>query len=1115
MASDSIVNAVSPATLNRLQRPTSLAALTSLVDRANAILSFQIETAILSMREPGHRWSDYDPARTLTQVVSARFNAIRSLSKTGIGSDNDLEDILLTNVMPLLLNYESIVHSDGQQHLLLSNPNGPLSNLSLSQSPRQYELRFLDNLARKRDDIWMKKRIGSDSTVVTLKEGWPRGLPVQCLFPSREWAAAAVRNAEAAPFMAARMKAVVFCDPNVALSTIPESDMVAIGPFRDSLDFAMRSYIGYIGLEPEADRESRLLEVWEHYINAKWTSTSHVKAFKKWLINFAKSEGLARAARVLDPPEHPAYPVLDYENISAVGPGPVEWDPRPRGSEHATDFVNSAADANGFTLLQCRFHLSEHFHYQGFKSLTFDAPPAWQNPPTPDRLATWRADRPDIDLQRLPLSTREAMVVSAILFLDATICIGSPRLLSKPFPQNSRQLRYPALYLDYDFLSDASKWSEASNAVSVLHKLVGIVPPTLLHSLACSMLKAVAMLSQESTGYASLLSTTMNVITILPICDNPELAVDIGPDVIRQLPEALSWYRHILSPRVIKRLKPEYAETMLKNFGAMVFDALEKQKLNRNAEADAKREGVKSVGKENSDLAPTMPTAPSSSLVKISTIKLLAQLLATSTAAPLGMSLEILRSLFTASRHIDVRRNVVCGVLELLKRSSDMEAQAGNRIYTAFASFSSAAAAPSERDAVSEDTWLKAEAGGPLPEVDSYRPLLEIFLLDAKDLIPQRFHADYVREVVLPLLDESTKQHNRWMRIFLSYVELTPHEASVTDFGPFGDNRVGDYNDSAVNSPFNKWGPYLPSEYLVRHRTWALSYIDCLKLENISDKMDQQDKGWRDTNAGEHWLSYFDSQKSSFAKFDSLALRISKFDFMIENGITREQLLQEYYTRATIVVGHPFAFDGPHPSVSLAPFRSVCLPLRTYRSLEGVWHGWDGGDGTQRKHVPQLLVSIIAYIENLRNDEWVQNPHRNPVILPHSLLLETYLLPYPHLDDSAPQRYTIFATAISDLVSKCAASPSCASDFVYLKDSMVSVVKSDCISCALVIGRQGGEEQSRVEGSLKVQLATTLLDRAGDGEIGKSKEVSEMIKSWKESPSEWLRLLAWERDPKP
>ena len=1095
------MDGLSRATLCRLRRPTSLDALTSLVDRANAILSFHIETAVLSLREPGLRWRDFDPANILRNVVSARFNVIRSLSKTGIGSDDEVSNILLTNVVPMLLKYESTAFAECHQHPLWSNPKGPLSSLSLLQPPRQYELRFLDDLARKRDQIWMKERIGKDSAVVTLQEGWPRGLPVQFLFPSMEWSAAAVRDTKAAPFMAARVKDVIFCDPNVALSSIPESDMAATGPFCDSLDFAMRSYIG---LEPPVDRESRLLEIWDHYANPKWTSKSHVEAFKKWLIDFATSKGLPRAVTVIDPP---VYPVLHYENIYAAGPGPVEWDPRPQGSEHATYGVKPAADTNGYTLLQCRFYVQ--MYYQAYKFSVFKAPSAWHDSSTTDRQSIWKLDRPDINLQRLPMSTREAMVVSAILFLDATVCVGSARLLSKAFPENSPQIRYPALYLDYEFLSDTSRrGNEAKNASLILNKLVKIAPPTLLHSLACSMLKAVTILPQDSTGYATLLSTTIDIIRLLPLSDNPELAANIALDVIRQLPEASSWYRHVLSPRVTKRLNPEYAEAMLKNFGEMVFDALEKQNLNRKAQADAKREGAERVDKENEDVIPLIPTVPSPPIVKISTIKLLAQLLVISKAASLGMSLDILRSLFTASRHIDVRRTVVHGVLELLKISNDMEAQAGSRIYTAFASFASAAAAPSEREDVSEDAWLKAEAGGPLPEVDCYRPLLEIFLKSAKDLVPERFCAGYIQGVILPLLDESTKQHNRWMRIFLSRVELTPVEASVTDFGPFGDNRLGDYHGSAVDLPFKAWGPYLPSEYLVRHRTWALSYIDCLKLENISDKMDRQGKGWRDTNAGEHWLGHFNAQNTWLAKFDSLASRIARFDIAIANEITREQLLQEYYIRATIVVGQPFAFDGPHSSVSLKPFSSVYLPLRAYRSLKGVWDGWGGGDGTQ------LLESIITYIESLRNDEWLRNPHRSPVILPPSLLLDTYLIPYPHLDDSVPQRYNLFAAAVSDLVSKCAASASCLSDFVYLKDSIVSVVKSDCISCALVIGRQGGEDHSRVDGYLKAQLATTLLDRAGEDEIGKSKEVAEMIKSWKESPSEWLRLLAWERDPK-
>ncbi|KIM96075.1 hypothetical protein OIDMADRAFT_59156 [Oidiodendron maius Zn] len=217
----------------------------------------------------------------------------------------------------------------------------------------------------------------------------------------------------------------------------------------------------------------------------------------------------------------------------------------------------------------------------------------------------------------------------------------------------------------------------------------------------------------------------------------------------------------------------------------------------------------------------------SSSFVKITAIKLLAYLLAKSNFMSLIISLNILRMLFAASRHIDMRRTVVDGVLTRLRKSSDMGKSAGDEIYVAFMSFSLAAANPSERDTISEEVWLRAEAGGPLPEVKGDRPLLELCIKDAKGALPKRFHPDYVRTVVLPFLAELTKHHSRLMRIFLGRVALTPVEASVTDFGPFG--------NTAVDLVLEEWTSYLPPEYLICHGAWALSYLACRTLEDIND----------------------------------------------------------------------------------------------------------------------------------------------------------------------------------------------------------------------------------------------------------------------------------------
>lgn len=1018
-----------------------------------------------------------------------RIVAIKKLCRLGVGTAEDLANILLNSLTPILLEYESMANEQGQGALQT------VWSLSYFHPPQEYKLRFLDDLARQRDQLWMKERIMEDPTVAALNQGWSRGLPVQFLYPSMEWATAAVANAESAPFMASRVKDVVFCDVDVVLMKVQQSDTAAIGPFCDSLPFAMRAYIGG---KHQVDREARLLKIWEHYSSPKWTSTSHIQKFKTWLMDFAKLCKFTHAVAVLDPLE---YATPHYENFFATGPGPMEWDPRPRGSkypeEHAQSSSTHSTDDSSYTLLQCRFHTAMVSWVS--RGSAFQRPSPWQNLSGRDKLAIWKSDT---DMRRLPVQTREAMVLSAILFLDAILCTGSTRLLSKPFPKTASRPRYPAVYLDYEFLSEASSPRDGIPcAVQVLQNLVQSAPPTLLHALASSLLTTMATPPDESQRNKDLLSTTMAIIKLLPLSDNPELGVDIGLDVIKKLPDASAWYRQVVSLRLARQVQPECAESMLKKFGSVVLGELEKQNTIRESQIKAKNDAETDIERDKEGAAAPKNPSP---FVKITTIKLLAQLLAKNNFASFGISIEILRSLFTASRQIDVRHAVVDGVLALLKQSGDMELQAGNTIYATFTSFSTAASCPSERDTVSEDMWLRAEAGEALPEVTNDRPLLDLFLTSARRLLPERFQLDYARNVVLQLLDESTKQHNRWMRIFLSRIELTPDEASVKDFGPFGDDAIG--------VVLTTWNSYLPRDYLVRHRSWALSYLDCRKLENISDKLDERGKGWRDTNAGEHWERYFkyhQSQRRGFDVLVSLIIGSTPSEVKSANGITKDHLMHEYCIRAALVACNPFTFVGPHSSVSLKPFESVYELLsakhRTNASSAAVW----------RKYLRPLLKRIVTEVEALRSNDWLDNPNRNPVILPPQQLLSVLPLLYPHVNDLEPQRYKIFAEEIHSLVSQCAESLSCISEFVYVQESMDLVTPSDCVPCALAIGRVDIREHSQAVGCLKLQLVNKLLDRVDRIERGKSEEVAGMIKPWKESPSEWVRSLAWKLHPTP
>jgi hypothetical protein len=95
------------------------------------------------------------------------------------------------------------------------------------------------------------------------------------------------------------------------------------------------------------------------------------------------------------------------------------------------------------------------------------------------------------DMGKVPFTIREALVTSALLFLDSKKG-GSSRLLASPFPTEV-DVRYPPLFLDTDFLLRPELHER--DAREVLRSLISIVPPNLLAALADNTLKVLSSMS--------------------------------------------------------------------------------------------------------------------------------------------------------------------------------------------------------------------------------------------------------------------------------------------------------------------------------------------------------------------------------------------------------------------------------------------------------------------------------------------------------------------------------------------------------------------------------------------------------------------------------------------
>jgi hypothetical protein len=101
-----------------------------------------------------------------------------------------------------------------------------------------------------------------------------------------------------------------------------------------------------------------------------------------------------------------------------------------------------------------------------------------------------------------------------------------------------------------------------------------------------------------------------------------------------------------------------------------------------------------------------------------------------------------------------------------------------------------------------------------------------------------------------------------------------------------------------------------------------MRYLDCYKHVHIKEKLDTLGPKWWATNAGEHWmrcLKHFQDYEAPFKQLSELM----KFDDMqprVLEGLTIDNIQDEYYERISIAARHPRCCFDDIPVISLKPF---------------------------------------------------------------------------------------------------------------------------------------------------------------------------------------------------
>ncbi|KAL9580168.1 MAG: hypothetical protein Q9212_004659 [Teloschistes hypoglaucus] len=873
-------------------------------------------------------------------VVMSRLSATRILHQRSGLSDDTLYDHVWQDTLNTLLNFEERALKAKHETLAFDRPHGPLErygllndgfNRTIEHPESSY--RFLDELAKARDTLWKRIRPTSHPAAASLPQAWPRGLPIQCLASPDDIARQDAKGRT--PFLSSRAHVVVFLDTEAALSELPstDDDRAAIGSLVD--DYGVALAINIMQQPKGPMRDSQVSRAWHHAITSLTGDRMDARetiAFWRPIFRHALPGVKLEALDVMK--ERRQAPVLPTD----VDDGETnEWDP----SLNQPPVVESR-DLS-IRAIDC---LLDPSAVQLDPSMPIREPRARAQ--SSMRLPLWNTG----DCLNEPSRVQEGLIASTLLYIDSKENKSS-RILREPFPSDGGT-RYPSLILDSDFL--LKRELHTGQAINVLKQLVNRVPSTLSFELTSSLLETSSQLPIKSRETAATTTNAYRLLALTKGCDRPEATASLVLGTVIDRPEASSWHRQFLPPTFLNRLRPSHAKELLKSF----------------AEAIELRMGLQSHT-ETSTKESQYP------VIKITTVKYLAQLLHKSCFIDSEGAFNILASLLGKSTHIDVLVAIVESLLAMLAHHAAHDDRTlVQKVLIALQGLVRIVGRLNERREDKKKTWN----GMPVVEdEDSCPPVFGLHLGFASNCeMDVDVRQEVVEQVLLPAFDATQKAHEKWMEIFLArttggaaieeyMIPIPPRPTVLATML----QRIPGF---LPRSYFDLWQRYTvislaPSPVLV-------TFNRRLKDGPGSEEEETDAVPRPDEKAIHHWLRIYDRGAEVFSQCRLADVLIGDLPASLAPSRNIQSVLQLHTLEvARVMIRH---FDVLHESWE-----------RFLGPLHAPWVAHQGRIWYEFCH--PIIDGIIQYVEAYREDaSWREDKHRRPKFLPNTLQLRLMLL---------------------------------------------------------------------------------------------------------------------------
>ncbi|KAF5969722.1 hypothetical protein FCOIX_10764 [Fusarium coicis] len=346
------------------------------------------------------------------------------------------------------------------------------------------------------------------------------------------------------------------------------------------------------------------------------------------------------------------------------------------------------------------------------------------------------------------------------------------------------------------------------------------------------------------------------VIERLASSDQPSLACPFIRDLVLDsegAKESSSWHRHLLSVGFLSVLPAKPAKEMLHTMASAIKEKMREQNQNKDAKEQAERS--KETTEEDASAGPKPSQGPS---IKVTTVKMLAQILQYNLFMEPSSACEILVGLLAEARHIDIRITITNSLFAILEEPT-CPPSLRKRILDALGEYIVPAAAQlNERRGLTEADWVAASAqDAPLPEIGDETPLLQLLILKVRGQSLDEEDKRRLASLVMGAVEKSAANNTRWLKLFLSKNNFTLEEEL-----PHLPVHL-----NTVSALYGQLQPYTPVSVFNMVRSAALINIDPSPGIQRITKAVQEDRDLVNSKAGKHWLSQFSNPGRDSFKF--------------------------------------------------------------------------------------------------------------------------------------------------------------------------------------------------------------------------------------------------------